>query len=105
MAVWNPNRNPNHFPAHWHGIITAKPGRYILATTEDSGEPKRLMNRFNAFKACLRNHPLHESGQALDKRLVRLSVEESKGVFAVCVTVSWAGEFVSAIEQALHGPA
>lgn len=103
MTTWNPNRNPNHYPAHWHGIITAKPGRYILATTTDPKEPKRLMNKFNAFKACLRNHPLHESTQALAKRNVRASVETSQAGIAVCITISWARELTSLLEKQVFG--
>lgn len=102
MAVWNPNRNPNHYPAHWHGIITAKPGKYILATTLDPKEPRRLMNKFNAFKACLRNHPLHESAQALAKRNTMCSTEISPAGIAICVTITWAGRLAAVIEEQLY---
>ena len=92
MPTWKPGRDPNKYPATWHAIIKDKPGQRLLALVTTKEEVRRTANKFNAFKASLREHPLHETTRALNARHVRLSVEPAGKEFAVWVKTRWAQE-------------
>lgn len=101
MPIWNVNRNPDKYPAVWHSIVQSSPGKRLLDIVETPEEVLRLKNKFNAFKACLRNHPLHPTTAALAKRTLRLSVETLEGKHSVWVTINWSGDIVRLIEEQL----
>ena len=103
MSTWNPNRNPDVFLAFWHELITRQPGRYALARVEDQRSAKRLQNKFNAFKASLRAHPLHPTTQELAKRTIRVTVEPLEyGGLCLWVETKWAGKFADTLLKAIH---
>lgn len=103
MTTWNPNRDPNKYPAAWHSVLQGPPGRRLLVMTTDTSELRRTQNKFNAFKASLRNHPLHQTAQALAKRRVRLTVETLGAEHSLWAVTSWSDNLVSLIEAQL-GP-
>ena len=92
MPTWKPGRNPDKYPATWHAILQDSPGQRLLALVSSREEVRRTANKFNAFKASLREHPLHKTAQALKTRHVRLSVEPAGKEFAVWVKTRWAAE-------------
>lgn len=94
MPTWKPGRNPDKYPATWHDILRDKPGQRLLALVASKEEVRRTANKFNAFKASLREHPLHETTKALNARHVRLSVEPAGKEFAVWVKTRWATEIL-----------
>lgn len=94
MPTWKPGRNPDKYPATWHDILRDKPGQRLLALVASKEEVRRTANKFNAFKASLREHPLHETARALNARHVRLSVEPAGKEFAVWVKTRWAAEIL-----------
>lgn len=108
MSAWNPNRNPDKYLASWHKLLRRPPGRYALARAEDAKEARKLQNRFNAFKASLRNHPLHPTAQELSRRSARVTVEDltatELGGFCLWVETRWADSFTDSLLEALHNP-
>ena len=92
MPTWKPGRNPDKYPATWHAILQDTPGQRLLALVSSKEEVRWTANKFNAFKASLREHPLHKTAQALKTRHVRLSVEPAGPEFAVWVKTRWAAE-------------
>lgn len=101
MTMWKPGRNPDKYPATWHEIVLGPPGTRLLAVVERESQVRTMQNKFNAFKACLRTHPLHPTTQALGKRKLRVGSEWSDRGFSVWVRVSWAGDTIELIRKQL----
>ena len=102
MSTWNPNRSPDVFPARWHEILRLKPGYYMVEMSDDFTYIKRCALKFNALKACLRNHPLHATTEFLKHRQYRLSKESHGTKHSLWVTITWADEYIKSVEQALY---
>lgn len=75
MAQWNPNKNPNEYPLAWHRYLMQGEGLYIMLQGVGHTVGNRERKKFNAFKASLRKHPLHETSRALSKLTTRISLE------------------------------
>ena len=101
MPTWNPNRNPDKFPARWHAVLRESPGLYLVEMSDDPAHIKRCAFKFNLLKACLRKHPLHKTTEAMSKREYRLSKETYGEMHSLWVTVTWAEEFLRSVEEAL----
>lgn len=71
MPLWKPSKDPSTYPARWHELLRALPGRYHLITCKPE-EVIREQRRFGAFTACLRAHPDHPTAKSLAARLVRV---------------------------------
>lgn len=105
MSTWNPNRNPDKYLAAWHELLRRPPGRYALARAADAQEARKLQNRFNSFKASLRNHPLHPTAQELSRRTARVTVEALEyGGHCLWLETRWADNFTDSLLEALHNP-
>lgn len=77
MPLWKPSKDPNTYPAHWHTVLRALPGRYYLGAWPVV-DALREQRRFGAFTACLRAHPEHPTAKSLAARLVRV-VTDARG--------------------------
>ena len=87
MPLWKPSKDPNLYPARWHEVLRALPGRYYLGDWPLVAAV-REQRRFNAFKACLRAHPGHPTAKALAARLVRvISIERGEGSWELFVVI------------------
>lgn len=64
MPQWNPSKDPELFPAQWHGIVKSQTGTYMLGAGLTISGVKALRNKWAAFRACLKAHPKHPSAQA-----------------------------------------
>ena len=102
MSYWNPNRSPDVFPARWHEILKERPGLFLVEMSDDPAFIKRSALKFNALKACLRNHPLHVTTGYLKHRNYRLSKESHGNKHSLWVTITWADEYIKSVEQALY---
>lgn len=73
--LFKPNRDPNKYPASWHDAIR-KPSAIgsVVAEGLEAREVELARKKFNAFKACLRAHPLHPTAQALKDCDVRTEI-------------------------------
>ena len=91
MAIWNPRRNPNKFPAVWHSALMAPPGEHLLAIVGigDDIEVKRLRYRFAAFKASLRAHPSSETAKRLALLSTVIKTESSATQTSVWLETKW----------------
>lgn len=102
MPKWNPKRNPDKYPGAWHEIVRAAPGRYLVLNAADEKEAKDFMYKFNAFKACLRTHSLHQTAFALKEKQIRLEVEREKEMVFVWANVSRKGKLLELLEKAMQ---
>lgn len=89
MPLWKPSKDPSTYPARWHELLRALPGRYHLITIICSPEAvRREQRRFGAFTACLRAHPDHPTAKSLAARIVRVvSVARGDDTFELFVVI------------------
>lgn len=87
MALWNPNRIPDKYPTLFHqaatNTLTSMP--ILLAVTPKRGQADHQRKRFNAFKATLRNYPLHPTSQRAKEFISRVEIRESRDGWEVLV--------------------
>lgn len=65
MALWNPKRSPDKYPIAYHEAVTTI-GCHLIAVVDTLTQANHQRKRFNAFKACLRNYPLHRSSRLIE---------------------------------------
>lgn len=102
MSTWNPAKNPDRFLAFWHELVKAAPGRHLLAFAGSVKEANAIRNKFGAFKACLKAHPLHASTKELRKKRFRAEIVLADDGAYVYVRSEYADEFAQNILNAIE---
>ena len=101
MTTWNPSKDPRTFPASWHDIIRQGPGAYRLCVEETEAKARKVMYKFNAFKASLRFHPPHPTARALRDRKITLGLKPAPGGIGVWVGVKWAESWCDKLRETI----
>lgn len=86
MVLWNPNRSPDKYPHLWHMALYT-PGWCVLDVVDTLTQANHQRKRFNAFKACVRNYPLHKTARMVElgEFTSRIKIVEFEDVFQVTV--------------------
>ena len=79
MGLWNPNRLPDKYPVLFHQAVTNTYFQVpvLLTITETRSQADHQRKRFNAFKATLRNYPLHLTSQRSKNLVSRVEIKET----------------------------
>lgn len=65
MALWNPNKSPDKYPELFHFAATNLTPT-VIAIRETRSQADHQRKRFNAFKASVRNYPLHRTARIIN---------------------------------------
>ena len=97
MPTYNPKRSPEMYPARWHEVVTAKPGRHLVLVVETEAEYRRIQRKFESFRASLRVHYQHPTAKAAHGKATRLTAEKTAGGWEVWATVTFTSATLAAM--------